>query len=75
MRQRKQKAKLWRGVNELDNLLGVDEQLEEEDLRKLFDDIDTDGNGTLDREELKTVLKSMGRDDKTIGKVISNTLS
>ena len=75
MRQRKQKAKLWRGVNELDNLLGVDEQLEEEDLRKLFDDIDTDGNGTLDREELKTVLKSMGRDDKTIGKVITNTLS
>ena len=74
VRQRKRKAKMWRGDNDLDNLLGVD-QLEEEDIRRLFEEIDADGSGTIDRSELETALRSMGRDAKTIGEVNSGVVS
>ena len=68
--QRKRMAKLWRGDRDLDDLLGV-EDLEEEGIRRLFDEIDSDQNGSIDRQELETALRIMGREENVIAEVNS----
>ena len=43
-------------------------------LRKRFNDIDTDGGGTLDREELAQAMKGTGRTDEAIEMEIERLL-
>ena len=42
--------------------INPDNQVDEKEMRQVFDKFDTDGGGSIDAEELQNALKSMGQD-------------
>jgi Ca2+-binding EF-hand superfamily protein/CRP-like cAMP-binding protein len=69
VRHRRRKGDLWRGVSALDDLLGVSDYSNEK-LEEMFQSIDDDANGYIERQELENFLQAMGKDELTIRQVM-----